>query len=74
MVWVLVLDMTACLEASATKSKIERGLFVRLCFQSVSQTGERTRGFHHLFKKFCSTLRNIVLNLQENDVTDPELK
>lgn len=40
MVWVLVLvlvlDMTACPEASATKSKIERGLFVRLCFQSVS--------------------------------------
>ena len=36
MVCVLVLDMTACPEASATKSKIERGLFVRLCFQSVS--------------------------------------
>ena len=36
MVWVLVLDMTACPEASATKYKIERGLFVRLCFQSVS--------------------------------------
>lgn len=35
MVCVLVLDMTACPEASATKSKIERGLFVRLCFQSV---------------------------------------
>lgn len=36
MVWVLIIDITACPEASATKSKIERGLFVRLCFQSVS--------------------------------------